>query len=72
MKRTVLAFIILAVLPTFALAQTKKSQTPPPGPGQSEWAPGQRATEPGGAKKYAPGQKATEPGTAKKYAPGQK
>ena len=60
-------------LPTVPLAQTKN---PPPGPGQSEYAPGQRAQKPGDAKKYAPGQRMHRydnpkyPG-ASEYAPGQ-
>lgn len=60
-------------LPTVALAQAKNKQT---GPGQSEYAPGQRAQNPGGAKKYAPGQRMHRydnrkyPG-ASEYAPGQ-
>jgi hypothetical protein len=70
MQRAVTAFLMLLSLPMIALAETK--QTPPQGPGQSEHAPGQKATKPGEAKKYAPGQKATKPGEAKKYAPGQK
>jgi hypothetical protein len=44
-------------------------------PGQSEWAPGQRATSAGGAKQFAPGQRMhqkdvkSQPG-ASEYAPG--
>jgi len=66
----VLAIALLG-LPAVAMAQT----TPAPGPGQSEWAPGQRATSPGGAKKFAPGQRMhskdvkSQPG-ASEYAPG--
>jgi hypothetical protein len=70
MQRTVAALIVLLGASTISVAETK--QAPPPGPGQSEYAPGQRATQPGQAKKYAPGQKAKNPGEAKKYAPGQK
>jgi hypothetical protein len=66
MKRTVIAILMLS-LPVVGLAETKKS-SPPPGPGQSEYAPGQ---QPGASKKSAPGQKAKTPGEAKKYAPGQ-
>jgi len=61
--------IALLSLPTVALAQTQRR------PGQSEFAPGQRATTPGGAKKYAPGQRMHQkdvkgqPG-ASEYAPG--
>jgi hypothetical protein len=60
-------------LPTVALAQVKNKQS---GPGQSEYAPGQRAQKPGDAKKYAPGQRMHRynnpkyPG-ASEYAPGQ-
>ena len=57
-------------LPCGAMAQTKDK------PGQSEYAPGQRATKPGEAKRYAPGQRMhhynnpKSPG-ASEYAPGQ-
>jgi hypothetical protein len=70
---TVLAVALLSV-PTIALAQTG-AKAPAPGPGQSEWAPGQRAKGPGDAKDYAPGQRMKEkdvkgqPG-ASEYAPG--
>src|SRR4030095_1694294 len=63
----------LAWAPTFAVAQMKN---PPKNPGQSEYAPGQRADHPGEAKKYAPGQRRHKkdnpkyPG-ASEYAPGQ-
>jgi hypothetical protein len=63
----------LAWAPTFAVAQMKN---PPKNPGQSEYAPGQRADQPGEAKKYAPGQRRHKkdnpkyPG-ASEYAPGQ-
>lgn len=63
----------LAWMPTFAVAQMKN---PSKAPGQSEYAPGQRADRPGEAKKYAPGQRRHKkdnpkyPG-AKEYAPGQ-
>jgi hypothetical protein len=66
--------IALLGLPAVAMAQ-KGGSAPAPGPGQSEWAPGQRATPPGGAKKFAPGQRFKEkdvkgqPG-ASEYAPG--
>jgi hypothetical protein len=66
--------IALIGLPTIAMAQ-KTTTTPAPGPGQSEWAPGQRATSPGGAKQFAPGQRMhqkdvkSQPG-ASEYAPG--
>jgi hypothetical protein len=70
MNRAVIAIVMLVGLPMIALAETK--QSPPQAPGQSEYAPGQKATKPGEAKKYAPGQKATKPGAAKKYAPGQR
>ena len=70
----ILAVATLLVVPTIAMAQ-KTTTTPAPGPGQSEWAPGQRATSPGGAKKFAPGQRMhqkdvkSQPG-ASEYAPG--
>jgi len=63
----------LLVVPTIAMAQ--KTNTLPNQPGQSEFAPGQRATSPGGAKKFAPGQRMhqkdvkSQPG-ASEYAPG--
>ena len=68
----VLAAALLS-LPTVATAQ--RGSAPAPGPGQSEWAPGQRATSPGGAKQFAPGQRMqkkdvkAQPG-ASEYAPG--
>src|SRR5262245_37627749 len=67
MKHTLIALMIFACVPTVALAAAKKSQAP--GPGQSEFAPGQ---QPGPAKKSAPGQiqKRTHK-PAKKSAPGQ-
>ena len=52
-----------------ALAQDNKGGSP--NSGQSQFAPGQKQTEPGTAKDFAPGQKQNEPGTAKKFAPGQ-
>jgi hypothetical protein len=75
MKRLllVIAAVVALGLPTLAAAQTKSR---PSGPGQSEYAPGQRATKPGEAKKYAPGQRMhnynspKSPG-ASEYAPGQ-
>jgi len=71
MKLLLVATTTAAVLalPQIAVAQMKDQ------PGQSEYAPGQRATKPGDAKKYAPGQlerqkdKDGKPG-AKEYAPG--
>jgi len=54
MNRVVIAIVMLVSLPMTVLAETK--QTPPPGPGQSEFAPGQKAKKPGEAKKFAPGQ----------------
>lgn len=69
-----LAAAALLGLTGAALAQTEKK--PPPAPGQSEYAPGKRATEPGGAKYYASGQRRQKkddpryPG-ASEYAPGQ-
>ena len=67
------ALAALLAVPTMATAQ--KSSTLPSGPGQSEFAPGQRQTSPGGATKYAPGQRMhskdvkSQPG-ASEYAPG--
>ena len=69
----ILAAAALLVVPTIAMAQ--KGTTLPNQPGQSEFAPGQRATSPGGAKKFAPGQRMhqrdvkSQPG-ASEYAPG--
>ena len=68
-----LAIAALLVVPTMAMAQ--KSNTLPNQPGQSEFAPGQRAKAPGDAKKFAPGQRMhsrdvkSQPG-ASEYAPG--
>jgi hypothetical protein len=70
--RSVLAIALLGV-PAVAMAQTNRA--PAPGPGQSEWAPGQRAKGPGDAKDFAPGQRMhkkdvkSQPG-ASEYAPG--
>jgi hypothetical protein len=73
MKRIAAFAVTVAILgaPISVMAQTKKG-TPPSSPGSSEYAPGQKQTDPGTAKNYAPGQKQTDPGTAKNYAPGQK
>ena len=66
--------VALLGLPTVAMAQ-KSGSTPAPAPGQSEWAPGQRAKGPGDAKDFAPGQRKQtkdvkgQPG-ASEYAPG--
>ena len=71
-SRSVIAVAFLAI-PTIAMAQSTKA--PAPGPGQSEWAPGQRAKGPGDAKDFAPGQRMhkkdvkSQPG-ASEYAPG--
>ena len=71
LSRSLLAVSMLAI-PAAAMAQTK---APAPGPGQSEWAPGQRAKGPGDAKDFAPGQRMhkkdvkSQPG-ASEYAPG--
>ena len=72
--RIMLAAAFLAV-PAVAMAQSGFT-TPKPGPGQSEWAPGQRAkTGKFDAKDYAPGQRMHrkdvkgQPG-ASEYAPG--
>ena len=71
LSRGVLALSLLAI-PAVAMAQTK---APALGPGQSEWAPGQRAKGPGAAKDFAPGQRMhkkdvkSQPG-ASEYAPG--
>ena len=67
---TGLALAALLAVPATAMAQSHMN-----GPGQSEFAPGQRATSPGGATKYAPGQRMhtkdvkSQPG-ASEYAPG--
>jgi hypothetical protein len=70
--KLVTSFAIAALIaaPSVAMAQ-KSTTTTTNGPGQSEFAPGQRATTPGGATKFAPGQRQTTPGTAKNFAPGQ-
>jgi hypothetical protein len=71
--RTALVVALLG-FPTIAMSQTG-TKAPAPGPGQSEWAPGQRAKSPGDAKNFAPGQRMQEknvksqPG-ASEYAPG--
>ena len=71
--RSLLVVAFVAV-PTIALAQSG-TRTPAPAPGQSEWAPGQRAKGPGDAKDFAPGQRMHkkdvkgQPG-ASEYAPG--
>jgi len=54
----------------WATGQDKKKGGTPDA-GQSQFAPGQKQTDPGTAKPFAPGQKQTDPGTAKKFAPGQ-
>jgi len=70
--KLVTSFAIAALIAAPAVAMAQKSTTTlPNGPGQSEFAPGQRATTPGGATKFAPGQRQTTPGTAKNFAPGQ-
>ena len=72
-SRSVIAVALLAI-PTIAMAQSG-TRAPAPGPGQSEWAPGQRAKGPGDAKDFAPGQRMhkkdvkSQPG-ASEYAPG--
>jgi hypothetical protein len=72
-SRSVLVIALLGV-PAIAMAQGG-TRAPAPGPGQSEWAPGQRAKGPGDAKDYAPGQRMHkkdvkgQPG-ASEYAPG--
>ena len=72
-SRSVIAVALLAI-PTIAMAQSG-TKAPAPGPGQSEWAPGQRAKGPGDAKDFAPGQRMhkkdvkSQPG-ASEYAPG--
>ncbi len=71
-NRIVLAAALL--VPTIAMGQSG-SKTPAPAPGQSEWAPGQRAKGPGDANDFAPGQRMQkkdvkgQPG-ASEYAPG--
>ena len=73
--KIVTALTLAALLAVPATAMAQKSNTLPNGPGQSEFAPGQRATSPGGATKYAPGQRMhskdvkSQPG-ASEYAPG--
>jgi len=73
MKSIVLGIALLG-MPAIAMAQTG-TKTPAPAPGQSEWAPGQRAKGPGDAKDFAPGQRMqkkdvkSQPG-ASEYAPG--
>jgi hypothetical protein len=69
MKRMLIIVITTAaLLPVGALAQSTKNKGQAPGPGQSEYAPGQKQTTPGTAKDYAPGQ---QDGAAKNAAPGQ-
>ena len=69
----ILAIAALLAVPATAMAQ--KSNTLPNQPGQSEFAPGQRAKHPGDAKNFAPGQRMQQkdvkgqPG-ASEYAPG--
>jgi len=58
MTRSLLAVALLGI-PTIAIAQTG-TKAPAPGPGQSEWAPGQRMNKKDvkgqpGASEYAPG-----------------
>lgn len=71
LKALTLAAAVLAV-PALAVAQTGGKMS---GPGQSEYAPGQRAQTKGTAKDYAPGQRMhqkdvkSQPG-ASEYAPG--
>ena len=71
-KALTLAAALIA-LPSLATAQTRDNKMS--GPGQSEYAPGQRAQTKGTAKDYAPGQRMHEkdvksqPG-ASEYAPG--
>jgi hypothetical protein len=73
--RTVTALTLAALLAVPATAMAQKSNTLSNQPGQSGFAPGQRATTPGGAKKFAPGQRMQQkdvkgqPG-ASEYAPG--
>jgi hypothetical protein len=72
LKALTLAAALLAV-PALAAAQTGGNKMS--GPGQSEYAPGQRAQTRGTAKDYAPGQRMqrkdvkSQPG-ASEYAPG--
>ena len=65
-----LGIAIILAIPASTLAQDKKKGGTS-GVGQSQFAPGQKQTDPGTAKQFAPGQKQTDPGTAKKFAPGQ-
>ena len=68
-------FALAALLAVPATTMAQKSNTLPNQPGQSEFAPGQRAKNPGDAKKFAPGQRMHQkdvkgqPG-ASEYAPG--
>ena len=64
MKSLVFGIALLG-MPAIAMAQTG-TKTPAPAPGQSEWAPGQRAKGPGDAKDFAPGQRMQEK-DVKKY-----
>jgi hypothetical protein len=75
MKQVLAALCMVGILGVpMVSAQTDTKQLK--GPGQSEYAPGQRADQPGDAKTYAPGQmrkendNTTSPG-ASEYAPGQ-
>jgi hypothetical protein len=65
-----LGIAIMLATPASTLAQDKKKGGTSDA-GQSQFAPGQKQTDPGTAKQFAPGQKQTDPGTAKKFAPGQ-
>ena len=72
-RHSVLA-VALVGIPTIAMAQSG-TKAPAPAPGQSEWAPGQRAKGPGDAKDFGPGHRKQtkdvkgQPG-ASEYAPG--
>jgi len=67
---TLVSIAIILATPASSLAQDKKKGGTPDA-GQSQFAPGQKQTDPRTAKPFAPGQKQTDPGTAKKFAPGQ-
>ena len=72
-RHSVLAVALFGI-PTIAMAQSG-TKALAPAPGQSEWAPGQRAKGLGDAKDFAPGQRKQtkdvkgQPG-ASEYAPG--
>lgn len=76
MKSIVLAVATAAIVGFATGASAQSDPKPGTDKGASQYAPGQRSTEPGGAKEFAPGQQrkglddSTSPG-ASEYAPGQ-